>query len=174
MKLRERLLNDNDFIKVDSFECGVENDPLTNFLKDDAFKDNKMNLTKTYLIEDKASSKIIGYYSLRTNGVGYIDKKQHNKIFAIPVIEMSEFAIDFAYQGKGIGTNVFNYFVISHAKEILSIVGCQAILVYAFHPNAIHFYKKLGFYELEIKDDLITIQDDFASGCKTFLLPLIK
>ena len=46
MKLRERLLNDNDFIKVDSFECGVEKEPLTNILKNDAFKDNKMKLRK--------------------------------------------------------------------------------------------------------------------------------
>ena len=172
MILKERLLTNDDFFKVSDFECGIENEPLNNYLKIDSFQDMTSNRSRIYIIEEELSKKIVGYYSIRTNGIIYIDRNNYDKNISIPVMEISEFAIDIDFQGKGIGTGIFHTCILLKSDILLSIIGLQAILVYAFHERAIEFYKKLGFQKLEKEDGFIILEDDFSKGCQAFIFSL--
>lgn len=176
MQLEERLLSSKDFFEVGDFDCGIENEPLSEYIKDSAFIENETGKTKTYVIwainKETNSKTIVGYYSLRCNSIGYVESEKKGCCI-IPTVELSEFAIDYRYQGSGIGTNLFFGAIIPKVQRIMEQIGCQAILVYAFHERAIAFYERLGFREVDIDAQYLAIPDNFSTGCKVFLYTLI-
>lgn len=171
------LLTDNDLRDVGTFDCGVQNEPLTHYIKGAAFEDNRSGKTKTYLVKDLDKQEIAGYFSLRTSGFGYIEQGT-NQINYVPAVELSEFAIHIDYQGQGLGTALFLGHIVPKVQKLAEEFGCQVILVYAWNENAIKFYQKNNFMKIEdlgafieAKDinKYLTITDDFSQGCNVFI-----
>lgn len=171
MQMDINLLSEDDFFAVDSFDCGVENEPLTEYIKDKAFKENRSGKSKTYLVKNLENNDIIGYFSLRTSGLGFVDETTKAVNF-IPAVELSEFALDNNYQVKGIGSALFQGYIVPKVQELAKDFGCQIILVYAFHEKAIKFYKKNNFIELKGVTEFLSIVDDFSVDCDVFIYTL--
>lgn len=66
--------------------------------------------------------------------------------YPLPIIRLSRLAVDERYQGRGIGTALLR-FVLELAIELRNRLGCTGVLVDA-KPDAVAFYRKLGFIEL--------------------------
>lgn len=168
IELREEKLNSNPnhIREVTDFECSLEDEALVEYLKNNAFSENKESKTRTYLIKNNENI-IIGYYSLRTYAIS-IDVDGFNRIK--PLIELSEFAIDWHYQRNGYGTAIMINYVFDKLFEISEIIGCEGIITFAKDAKAISFYKKLGFEELDLEEEMIMPRDAFSDGCTPMLV----
>ena len=62
---KEKLNSRSEHIReVGDFDCGVENEALTEYLRGKAFEENRDHKTATYLV--KLDDELIGYYSLKS------------------------------------------------------------------------------------------------------------
>ena len=66
--------------------------------------------------------------------------------YPLPIIRLSRLAVEERYQGQGIGSALLR-FVHSLAIELRDRLGCTGVVVDA-KPDAVDFYRKLGFIEL--------------------------
>lgn len=55
-----------DVSLINNFETNDNSRGLEYYLKDAALFDEENNLSRTYLIKDKATQELVGYFSLRT------------------------------------------------------------------------------------------------------------
>lgn len=163
----EKLLsNPNHIREVSDFECDVEDEALVEYIKGDAFKENRLYVTRTYLIKN-FENKIIGYYSLKTSAISF-NINGINKV--IPLLELSEFAIDTKYQRKGFGTAIMIDYIYKKLVDISNLIGCSGIITFAKDNKALSFYKKLGFDELNIGEDGMIMCDNYSIGCKPMII----
>lgn len=73
---------------------------LENYLKYSSFDDEDGNLSRTYLVKDKMTRELAGYFTLRT---GLITQKipadNDKEVFdSLPAIELSNFAVNSQYK----------------------------------------------------------------------------
>jgi GNAT superfamily N-acetyltransferase len=66
--------------------------------------------------------------------------------YPLPIIRLSRLAVDERCQRKGIGSRLLR-FVLELAIDLRDRFGCTGVVVDA-KPNALDFYKGLGFVEL--------------------------
>lgn len=169
IELKEEILGSKEehIREVEDFYCGPEQGALEDYIKGNAFRENREHKQTVYLIKD-SDNNIIGYYSLKANAINYnIDNRNDVK----PFIELSEFAINYRYQRKRYGTYIMLNFVFNKIKQIINIIGCQGILVFALDNTAISFYKSLGFEKVDSKE-IITFQDDFSIDCTLMMISI--
>lgn len=163
-----RFYKDEDFAKIGDFCCGVENEPLDLYFKQEAHKDQKSGKERVYVID--LNGEIIGFFALKmASVVQCVDEKRKE----IPFLQISDFAFDVKYQNKGYGSATFLK-ILELAREFRKYVGCVGIMVFVFHEKAIDFYRKMGFEEY--KDVILETEykDDFNIGCKLFIYSLIE
>ena len=130
---------------------------LARFLKELAPLNESSNADRTYLVKDKITKDIAGFFALR-NGV-FALKATNGKMFNIPSIELSNFAVNDAYRDKhpnvkNIGENIFNTFIVPLAKHIQTLTGAQALCIYALpEERLINHYGSFGFVRLAKEDE---------------------
>lgn len=74
-------------------------------------------------------------------------KRRRLPKYPVPVLRLARLAVDERAKGKGIGTLLLRaVFVL--ARQMADDIGCAGVLVDA-KPDAVAFYAKLGFLELE-------------------------
>lgn len=166
IKEEKLLTNSNHIREVSDFECDVEDEALVEYIKGDAFRENKEYISRTYLIKN-SKNEIIGYYSLKTSAISF-NINGINKV--TPLIELSEFAVDKKYQRKGFGTAIMINYIYKKLIDISDVIGCSGIITFAKDNKAISFYKKLGFDEINIGEDKIIMYDNFSIGCKPMII----
>ena len=126
----ERLKADHD---VSQFDCGkiAPND----FLKRFALV-QKADSARTYVTCEGET--VVGFYSL---AVGTIAYETHPPV---PVIIVSQLAVDQRYTKKGIGQALLKDALL-RAAQAADIAGIQAVLVYAQDEDARRFYQHFNF-----------------------------
>ncbi len=127
------------------------------YLKDYAQTDEKNNNNKTFLVKDKFSKEIAGYFSLKT---GLITVQINENYFdSIPAIELSNFAVNSDYkqkhiETKAIGRNIFINFILPLVNKIREDIAINAIYIYALPEDSlISYYKTMGFVRLEKNEE---------------------
>lgn len=168
MLYEERLDTKRHFEIVGDFQC-KNYDPLDTFIKSEAFEYNENGQGNTFIVLDKTKEKIICYYTLRANSL--IIENEY-----IPLIELSRFAVHVDYNRQGNGTKCMMENVIPKVVEIKKYIGLMGILVFAETPEALSFYKYIGFqdfgvYEQEQNTFLVT-DDGFNNGCHVLILQI--
>jgi GNAT superfamily N-acetyltransferase len=120
-----------------AFDCG---EPLLNdWLKGRALR-NESRFSRTYVVCDV--SRVVAYFSL---SAGAVDRSQapgkvrRNAPAAIPVSVIGRLAVDRAYSGRGLGTDILTDALRRIAAASRSI-GIGAVLVQAKDENARRFY----------------------------------
>ena len=107
-------------------------------ISSEAFLKKVLTDSATPIIIAENAGKVIGFSSLRM-----IDRNR---------AELSGIVVRENFTGKGIGSHLFE-----KAKEVAIDAGCEKIVVKTESVNnrAISFYKKLGFWEIGIVDEVV-------------------
>ena len=146
-----RLANTNDIDDINSLLYQVHK--VHSDVRNDIFKEGM----KKYSSEDVKEilnnpDKPIFVYEENNSVVGYafcVIKKTKNNSSLVDRIELyiDDLCVDNNHQGKGIGTNLYNY-----VKEYASKIKANSVTlnVWCFNEKAMMFYQKLGLKPLKV------------------------
>lgn len=135
----------------ENFDCGKE--LLNNYLKTQAGQDIKRKLAVCFVLTDKETNKIQGYYTLSNYSIPLssfpeqIQKKLPKSYTSIPTTLLGRLAIDKNQQGKGIG-KILLIDALKRSYGISQEIGSFAVVVDPIDENAEKFYKKYDFIKL--------------------------
>lgn len=168
----ERLVKSSENIElISTFRSKYrQGDALANYLYTEAFNDQDQYKMRTYIVKDKNTGELVGYFSLKAGMVS--DKDGYHKIKingreeemagfnALPGIELVYFAVNGAYseahaEYKGLGMVIFYYFICPIIKQVSELIGVHFIFLYSLNQSSlIEYYKTLKFYRLgSIKEE---------------------
>lgn len=154
----EILTKEHDLTK---FKCA--SDDLTDFLKNDALKQQDMNLNITQLVI--CDNEVIGFVSILTDTikirtVGNESLKEEMKEElnivgednVLPAIKIGRFAIDEKYSQKGLGSFIFRNVLLSILHLSKNKVGLRFITVESY-AIAFNFYVKKNNFNYRKSDE---------------------
>ena len=145
---------------------------LERYIKELAESDENDGSARTYLVKDKFTHEIVSYFSLKT-GLFTIDAG-NDFFYSISGIELANFAVNSSYRknhpdAKNLGSTVFAEFVLPFVNFIRSLVGIQAIFIYALpEDKLIKHYKTMGFHRLDPEDEQFVhqhVKPKYDEGC---------
>jgi ribosomal protein S18 acetylase RimI-like enzyme len=154
-------LNDISRSKFDrlkkSFSC--ENSELEKHIKQYAFNHQKEGLFQTYFYVDDDEN-FLGYLSVSIATIERVTIDDEINIspsikYSIPAIKITRLCVFDNYCNKGIGSILMtfsNILAIIQQKKI----GCRALIVDSKF-EAIEFYKKFGFIEIDKEENSDTV-----------------
>ena len=134
---------------------------LVRYLQNYAIADEEAGEMRTYLVKDKATEEIVGYFSLKA---GMISINENGSFFrrefdCVAGIELANFAVNNAYKEshkdyEGLGKIIFYYFILPIVKDVSRQVGVKMIFIFALpYANLIEYYKALHFERLSSSDE---------------------
>jgi hypothetical protein len=135
----------------EDFSCGKE--ILDNYLCRQANKDIKRKLAVCFVMPDKESNLIQGYYTLSSNSIPLdmvpdeFRKKLPKSYKSIPTILLGRLAVEIQYQGTGTG-KLLLVDALKRCFESSSSIGSFAFIVDPLDNDAEKFYEKYGFIKL--------------------------
>jgi len=141
-----------------AFSCG--NESLNKYLKEQASQDAKNHVAAPFVLINKISNTVIGYYTLSSMHIllnelpseiiGKLPKYPH-----VPATLLGRLAVDKGYQGKKLGE-----FLLMDAlyKTLITEIATAAMVVDAIDDNAISFYKNFKFIEFPNNPNRLFIQ----------------
>lgn len=175
LKYSVEHLFDNEIngLLIEKFETSPNAKGLEIYLRHCAVSDEVEHLSRTYLVKDRVTKELAGYFSLRT---GLITKPVLGESFdSVPAIELSNFAMDSNYRehhtGKmqHLGVYVFRHFVVPLVELVAELVGVNSLYLYAL-PNErlMDHYEKMGFSRLPPDQEIFVrdhIKPKYDEGC---------
>jgi GNAT superfamily N-acetyltransferase len=133
------------------FSCGKE--LLDNYLRNQAKQDVKRKLSACFVLEEKDSKTVTGYYTLSGNSIPNdlipesFRKRLPKSYTSIPAILLGRLAIDKNFQGKGTGKTLL-IDALKRCCDASESVGAFAVIVDPMDKEAEQFYEKYGFTKL--------------------------
>lgn len=130
---------------LSDFACRHEE--LTNWLKRRALANQASSASKTYVVCETSSNRVVGFYALAPGAVkldvapGGI---RRNMPDPIPVIVLGRLAVHGDWEGKGIGRGLLKD-ATARAIQAASSIGGRAMLCHAIDDEARDFYLHHGF-----------------------------
>ena len=141
----------NSTHKKSNFSCGKE--MLDVYIHKQANQDVKRKLSACFVINEKETNLIKGYYTLSNNSIpskfvpNKIQKKLPRSYESIPTTLLGRLAIDNRFQGQGIGKLIL-IDALKRSYEISKTIGSFAVIVDPIDQDAEKFYEKYGFIKL--------------------------
>lgn len=132
------------------FNCGYE--LLDNYIKKQARQDVKRDLSACYVLIEKKSDDVIGYYTLSANSISRDNfpstllKKLPPSYLELPTILLGRLAISEQFKGNGYG-QLLLIDALNKCVEISDRLGILAVVVDPI-DKAQNFYLKYGFISL--------------------------
>lgn len=133
------------------FDCGKE--LLNNYLKNQAGQDIKRKLSACFVLAEKETNFIQGYYTLSNNSIPLsafpekIKRKLPQSYKSIPTTLLGRLAIDKKSKGKGLG-KILLIDALRRSYEISKEIGSFAVVVDPIDSEAELFYEKYDFIKL--------------------------
>ncbi len=156
-QLRLREIRSGDI--VDKISLGHRDfQPLKTFLRVEAKRLHKINISKTYvLVPVSGSSRVWGYISL-TNSQITLDGEQAPedcrdaacRYDSLPAIKIARMAVDKALRGQGYGRDLVGLATSIAQTDVMPNVGCRFLITDA-KQKSVKFYEKTGFTMLDTK-----------------------
>lgn len=149
MKQLTENLNSNHRKK--EFSCGKE--MLDNYLHKQANQDIKRKLSACFVLIDKETDLLKGYYTLANNSIALelipeeFQKKLPNSYKSIPTTLLGRLAIDNRFQKQGVG-KLLLVDALKKSYDISKSIGSFAVIVDPIYEDAEQFYTKFGFIKL--------------------------
>lgn len=147
-QLTEILNSDH---KKKEFSCGK--DMLDNYLHHQANQDVKRKLSACFVLKDRETNLIQGYYTLSNNSIplnfvpSEIQRKLPKSYSSIPTTLLGRLAVDNRFKGKGIG-KLLLIDALKRSFEISKNIGSFAVIADPLDGSAENFYEKYGFIKL--------------------------
>jgi ribosomal protein S18 acetylase RimI-like enzyme len=133
-------------------------DSLDNYLTRKALKANAAGDAKVIVLAT-SDLEVIGYYAISSASVSRkvaLSKLRRNSPVPIPMALIGRFAIDKRYRGQGLGKALMKDAILRIASASTEI-GIKGILLHALDDNAKQFYRKCGFRESSIEENLMMV-----------------
>jgi len=136
------------------FFCGTE--ALDQYLKAQASQDIKKNVAITYVLRQRDSEHISGFYTISSIGIfpGELPAELAKKLPRYPVLPgilLGRLAVNQNMTGNKIGA----YLLMDALKRSLAVshqIGIVAVIVDAKDANAVNFYKHFDFIPFSAND----------------------
>ncbi|MDH5382287.1 MAG: GNAT family N-acetyltransferase [Cyclobacteriaceae bacterium] len=134
-----------------NFSCGK--DLLDNYFLRQAKQDVKRKLSACFVLIDRETDRISGYYTLSSSSISNdlipdsFKEKLPKSYLSIPTILLGRLAIDRDFQGKGIG-KILLIDSLKRCFDTSDSIGAFAVIVDPLDKEAERFYKKYGFIKL--------------------------
>lgn len=149
---------------------------LVDYIRHYALRDEKSGIMRTYLVRSLASSELVGYFSLKSGliSINEVETVEGTLFDTVPGVELANFAINGVYINahpslKGIGTVVFERFILPIIKQAASVVGVKIVYIFALpYDRLINRYKEYGFLRLDqqAEEDLHSrVKPVYDDGC---------
>ena len=112
---------------------------------------------RTYVACD--GNRVAGFYSLAASAV---EKRRlslraaRNMPEPVPVILLGQLAVDSAYQGRRLGSDLL-VDATRRARAAAEVIGARAIVVQAIDEQATTFYGRFGFHPFSNREPLMLI-----------------
>jgi len=140
----ERLTGDHD---VGAFRNG-RHPSLDDWLRDRALASEGMS-ARTYVVCDRDTPKrVAGYYAISTAMEERIAlpsaRLRRGMPEQIPLLLIGRLAVDQAYQGMGLGTDLLAD-ALRRCLAASEIAGVRAVVAHAIDDAAVSFYRRHGF-----------------------------
>ena len=146
-------------VKVDKKNGKKRGFGLLVYLQRQAIYDEENGLTRTYLIRDKYTNELAGYFSLKT---GLVTERTSLVTFNnITGIEIANLAVNESYREKynnkkmtikHLGSYFFSQFICPLVNEISKYVGVKYIYCFALpEKSLIDHYQNMGFVRVSRK-----------------------
>lgn len=106
------------------------------------------HLGVTYVaIEER---RILGFVTVSPGALDAEDLPSGRKMppYPVPILRVARLAVDESAHGRGLGAALLR-FAIELAERMMAEVGCVGLVVDA-KRNAVSFYRRYGFVELEV------------------------
>ena len=140
---------------VSQFSSGVP--ALDAWLQGKARLNEAKGGARTYVACD--GDRVAGFYSLAASSIEkrrLASRVARNMPEPVPVILLGQLAVDGAYQGRRLGSDL----LVDAARRALSaagIVGARAIVVQAIDGEATAFYARFGFRPFSDREPLMLL-----------------
>lgn len=133
------------------FSCGKV--LLDNYFWKQAKQDVKRKLSACFVLVDKGTKEISGYYTLSGSSIpnnlipDSYKKKLPKSYLSIPAILLGRLAVNKDFQGKGIG-KILLIDSLKRCYETSESIGAFAVIADPLDRDAERFYEKYGFIKL--------------------------
>lgn len=129
----------------DSFDCGQPT--LDNWLRRNAWRNQRAGVSRTYVLSDSETSAIAGYVSLAVGEVQreFLPKaRQRNMPDPVPIFLLGQLAVDRRWQGRGLADVLLAHAIrmTIHAAET---VGSYALVTHPLNETIRGYYENRGF-----------------------------
>lgn len=157
---------------VSKFEALNGAQGLEDYLKIQAASDEKSLIARTYLIKDKATGELAGYFSLRSGLITI--QAYHEEFETIPAIELANFAINGKYRKTHPDTPLLGFlflkrFILPLADAMSRYIGVSSLYIYALpDEKLIEHYERMGFTRLPKKQEKFVqnhVKPKYDEGC---------
>jgi GNAT superfamily N-acetyltransferase len=140
----ERLTAQHD---LSAFENG-KHPSLDDWLRERALASEGLS-ARTYVICDaKAPARVVGYYAISTAMEQRVAlpsaKLRRGMPDHVPLLLIGRLAIDRAFQGLGLGTQLLAD-AVRRCLAASKIAGARGVVAHAIDDDAVHFYQRHGF-----------------------------
>lgn len=145
--MTEQYANIARKFKVNPYNCDNPKH-YEKYIAQDCFTDYFQGMGVTHVFIDKnhetGESTIAGYITLRASS---LVMEMDNYKAGYPALEISELAVDYKFEGSGLGTDMVKAVIAEAARLNDSKLGLRFIILCA-DPAAVGFYSKLGFSKI--------------------------
>jgi len=129
------------------FSCG--NDALDTYLKKRASQEAKKKIATTFVMADKQTNAVIGYYTLSATSILLDDlpdqtSRRLPKYPQVPATLLARMAIDNRYQGRGYG-ELLIIDALRRSLQAATEVASYAVVVDVINEHARSFYRHYEF-----------------------------
>jgi len=130
-----------------AFSCGVG--ALDSYFQRQASQDARRNLAAVFVLQDRSSDGIVGYYTLSATGIEPTDlpsdvTRKLPRYPSFPAVLLGRLAVDTRYSGQGFGRLLVMdalHRVLQHRDQ----VAAMAMIAGAKDDGARRFYERFGF-----------------------------
>ena len=125
---------------------------LDDWLRRRAWSNQQAAASRTYVVCPVGSQRIVGYFALSMGQILARDvtgAMRRNMPNPIPAVVLGRLAIDWAWQGKGVGRAMLADVVRRSLRASLE-VSARLVIVHAISPAAEAFYLRHGFTRLPV------------------------
>jgi predicted N-acetyltransferase YhbS len=131
---------------AERFDCGQPS--LNRWLQSYAGQSQRRDVARTFVVTDQRLN-VVGYYTLVAGQVEHPAATPSvsagaSRHYPIPVCLLARLAIDNAWQGRGIGSDLLRD-ALRRAVAAADQIGIRAVLVDAIDEAAARFYHRYGF-----------------------------
>ena len=142
------------------FDCGAP--PLNDFIKQQAARHMKANISRTMVLPSKQATDgikaICAFYTIAPSAISrkqlpdaLIKKLPH---YPIPVFLLAQLAVDKKYHGSGLG-KIALIKALQHLYGVNDHMRAYAVIVDCLNGNAESFYGKFGFVSLGEQNGMV-------------------